>query len=255
MIGERFGILIRRDCERIENHFRRLASAVKCQFVGISGKKYETFSIKTKKIAIRKGEVRNIAEVEEELKEQKEKNKRLQEKNEDLLLDNEGLQGLMDQLCKDLNEARQLKSKAEERVEELHANLKLMKENAHLSRYIEKLVELEKLENTGKKFTEVQEKQQQRKLRELKTKAERALWFAETFGLKLSFMEFLDNNGKTHSINYQEQGAKSFQELSKEDQDKMKEIVFLTDKFSIGEAAYHELTLSCGGKVYQGLTC
>lgn len=168
----------------------------------------------------------------------------MQKKNEDLLLDNEDLQELMDQLWKDLNEARELKSKAEERVEELYVDLKLVKEeNAHLSQYVEKLEELEKLENAGNKITEVQEKQQQR----VKTKAERALWFAETFGLRLSSMEFLDDNGKTHNINYQGQGAKSFQELSKEDQDKIKEIIYLADKFCIGEAAYHELTLACGG--------
>ena len=35
--------------------------------------------------------------------------------------------------------------------------------------------------------------------------------------------------------------------MPKEDQDKIKDIVYLTDKFCIGEAAYHELTLSCGG--------
>jgi len=37
-IGERFGILIRRDCKRIENHFRRPTSTVKSQFVGKSSK-------------------------------------------------------------------------------------------------------------------------------------------------------------------------------------------------------------------------
>lgn len=47
---------------------------MKSQFVGIFGKKYETFGKKVKKIAICKGEVRNIAEVEEELKEQKKQN-------------------------------------------------------------------------------------------------------------------------------------------------------------------------------------
>ena len=102
------------------------------------------------------------------------------------------------------------------------------------------------------------ERQQQRKLRELKTKAGRALWFAETFGLKLSSMELQDDSGKTHSITYQGQrqgqgqGAKSFKELSKEDQDKIKEIVHLTDKFCIGEAAYHELTLASGGDSPRG---
>ena len=161
LIGEKFGILIRRDCERIENHFRRLASTVKSQFVGKNGRDYATFGNKLRKLAIRKGEVRNIAEAEKELKDQKEKSKILQERNEELLFETEGLQEIIDQLWKDLEEARELKSKAEERVEELYADLeKVKKENVHLSQYIEKLEELEKLENSGKKFTEVHERQQ-----------------------------------------------------------------------------------------------
>ena len=62
------------------------------------------------------------------------------------------------------------------RAEELYADLeKVKQENGHLFQYIEKVEELKQLENSGKKFTEVHEKQQQRKLRELETKAERAL--------------------------------------------------------------------------------
>ena len=49
---------------------------MKSQFVGIFGKKYETFGNKVKKIAIRKGELQNIAEVEEEFKELKKRNKK-----------------------------------------------------------------------------------------------------------------------------------------------------------------------------------
>ena len=53
---------------------------MKSQFVGIFGKKNETFGNEVKKRAISKGELRNIAEVEEELKELKKRNKILQKK-------------------------------------------------------------------------------------------------------------------------------------------------------------------------------
>ena len=183
-----------------------------------------TFGNKVRKIAIRKGEVRNIVDPEKELKDQIEQSKMLQEKNEDFKFETEGLQGKIDQLWKDLHKAREIQSKAEEKVEELYADLeKFKEENAHLFQFIQKLEELKKLENSGNKFTEVHERQQQRKLRELKTKAERALWFPETFGLKLTSVEFQDDTGKTHSITYQGQGqgTKPFQEVSKEDQDKI----------------------------------
>ena len=117
LIGEKFGILLRRDCKRIENHFRRLASTVKSQFVAKKGRDYVAFGNKVRKIAIHKGEVRNIVEAEKELNDQIEQNKILQEKNEDLQFETEALQGIIDQLWKDLHEARELQSKAEERVE------------------------------------------------------------------------------------------------------------------------------------------
>ena len=53
LIGEKFGILLPRDCERIEN---RLAS-FKSQFVAKKCRDYVTFGNKVRKIAIRKGEV------------------------------------------------------------------------------------------------------------------------------------------------------------------------------------------------------
>lgn len=59
----------------------------------------------------------------------------------------------------------------------------------------------------------------------------------------------MDDCGTSHSIDYQEQGKKSFKDLSEEDQEKIREIVYLTDKFCIGEAAYCELRLAPGGDV------
>lgn len=41
---------------------------------------------------------------------------------------------------------------------------------------------------------------------------------------------------------------KGFNDLSKEDQDKVKSVLFLLDKFCIGDAAYHELTMCSGGE-------
>ena len=41
--------------------------------------------------------------------------------------------------------------------------------------------------------------------------------------------------------------GKCFNDLSEEDQDKVKSVLFLLDKFCIGDAAYHELTMCSGG--------
>ncbi len=57
--------------------------------------------------------------------------------------------------------------------------------------------------NSGKTFSELKERQQRRRIKELKTYTEQALWFAETFGLKLSLVGFKDSDGVLHTIDYQ----------------------------------------------------
>ena len=59
-------------------------------------------------------------------------------------------------------------------------------ENAHLHQYLDKTEEQKQFATTGKRISEVKERQQRRKLRELKTAEEKSLWFAKTIGLNLS---------------------------------------------------------------------
>lgn len=74
---------------------------------------------------------------------------------------------------------------------------------------------------------------------------ERTLWFAETYGLTLNKARFTDQNGVNHGISFSgDKEKKKFNDLLKEEQDKVKEILFIQDKFSIGDAAYHELTMT-----------
>ena len=63
---------------------------------------------------------------------------------------------------------------------------RLKKENAHLHQYLDKTEEQKQFATTGKRISEVKERQQRRKLRELKTAEEKSLWFAKTIGLNLS---------------------------------------------------------------------
>ena len=96
----------------------------------------------------------------------------------------------------------------------------------------------------------MKERQQRRKLRELKTNIERALCFAKAFGLELKSVEFEDEAGSSHSVEYQttDKGAKSFRNISEDEKNKVRQILFISDKFCIGEAAYHELTMVPGGE-------
>ena len=88
--------------------------------------------------------------------------------------------------------------------------------------------------------------QQVRKLKELKSAAERALWFAETYGLmpetltlkstvsKESYkVEFLDNHAHT-----------SFEKLPDEEKKKIETLLYILDTFYVSDAAYHEIALT-----------
>ena len=68
LIGEKYGILIRQDCEKIENHLRRLTFGVKSKFVGKKRTAYIIISNQVKRIAIRRGELRKICFSRERVK-------------------------------------------------------------------------------------------------------------------------------------------------------------------------------------------
>ena len=92
------------------------------------------------------------------------------------------------------------------------------------------------------------ERQQRRKIKELKTKVERALWFAETLGLELDTVSFTDDKGGKHAISYSDKEKRTFKDLNEEDQNKVKNVLFVLDKFCIGDAAYHGMTMLPGGE-------
>lgn len=70
---------------------------------------------------------------------------------------------------------------------------------------------------------------------------------AESFGLTLDEVNLVDDSGKSHKIAFGDKKNKSYENLTEEEQDKVKQILFILDKFCVGDAAYHELTLSSDG--------
>jgi len=83
----------------------------------------------------------------------------------------------------------------------------------------------------------------------LKTAVEKSLWFAKTLGLRLNQVWFTDERGENHKVDFSsEDTPKSFKDLPEEEQEKLKGVLFLTDKFCISDTAYHELTLTSGGE-------
>lgn len=110
--------------------------------------------------------------------------------------------------------------------------------------YIKTTADSNDMKNNGKVVTDVGERQQRRKLRELKSHVERGLWFAKTYGLTLDSASFTDQKGVNHTLSFTDQEKKKYQQLPEEEKEKIKQILFILDKCSGGEAGYHELTMT-----------
>ena len=61
---------------------------------------------------------------------------------------------------------------------------------------------------------------------------------------------FSDETAAGHTLTFNDdRNTKVFRYLPKEEQNKLKQILFIQDKFYIREAAYHELTITPGGEI------
>lgn len=232
-----------RDCStRLEERLRRTSSQVNKNFVGKRGRYYITFGNRVANIAIRNGELLKITEVEKELLELAKANSLIEEENNYLRIQ-----------CEELYNNLLRAEMQNKEAEEMFVDMKLLeKENLYLTKYLDKIEAQEKLKNNGEKVADLKERQQRRKVRELKTKVDQALWFAKTYGLHLGAVKLVDEAGEYHTLDYSQSTEtlkrKAYECLSDEDKDKVKQILYITDKFCIGEAAYREFTMQPGGE-------
>lgn len=68
-----------------------------------------------------------------------------------------------------------------------------------------------------------------------------ALWFAEAFGLTPKVLKCTSNEGKFVSVPLEQN--LDYNSLDSEDKQKLRELIYILDKFSINNAAYHELSM------------
>lgn len=81
-----------------------------------------------------------------------------------------------------------------------------------------------------------------------------ALWFCKSFGLELSQFKVKDSEGIEHTLHCngnsptQSQGTgTTYATLSQEEKNKLGGILYLLDKFCVGDDFYHELTITTEG--------
>ncbi len=96
--------------------------------------------------------------------------------------------------------------------------------------------------NKGKPISQLKMRQIFNKLKELKSNAQVALWFINSFGMTLKTLEVEDDSGKTHNLNYRSRTSNSNGNLSDTEKEKVKSLLYILDKFGIAQEGYHELT-------------
>ena len=89
------------------------------------------------------------------------------------------------------------------------------------------------------KFIKFSRSYQLRHLKEVKSRAECALWFLHMYGLKLDSLTLKDDKEEQHGIN--------FGSLSDSEKHSLEKVLYLLDRFYVSDAWYHELSVVCDG--------
>ena len=112
--------------------------------------------------------------------------------------------------------------------------------NGELCEHIQRIEELTEATspNYGKTITQLGERQRWRRIKELKDRADLALWFPESHGLQFTCLKVKESNsGRAHTFEYETE------RVSQEDEENLEQLLFLLDKFCVSDDMYHELTI------------
>ena len=157
----------------------------------VSGSKRQKRLHQVKKLAIHRHEVQDVNLLLNRIKSLEEENEHLEEKVKNL-------ESSCDYLLKEVAE---LTNNVGRLSEHKRSFTKLSDENKELQEYVQTLLEKERCShcdstytNKGATYDKVSYTQKRRKLKELKTYSEQALWFLETFAFKIDKLSLTDSS-------------------------------------------------------------
>lgn len=213
-----------------------MCSQVASKYVGANGTTFRKLNLNVVNISARAGDFQTMAELASKLRKE-------QAKNEQIYKENEILKSRCQELYSQMRDAQKAEKDAHQNVQQVTANIDILQtENLNIGQDVS-------FDNKGKKVCEVGERQQRRKLKGLKLNKHFGYKLRRTLiGLELQSVSLLDHEGTGHTITYKESNhARAYKDLTEEEQEKVKKIIFLLDNFCVSDAAYHELTMSEGG--------
>ena len=225
---------IKRDTLRIKELLRKNISRVRIIFKKTKGsKRYNELENKVYIMNVRREEVESIDELKEDVEMYEQEIKQWREQYVDLEAEKRRMY-------------EEMKRELDNREEEIK---ELDEISVELSKYIEALEKgNEMLKCQGKQIHEVGSKQKTRKLKLLKHKAQCALWFSKTFGLEVESITFKDGDNNQYNVEYTD-SERGYSKLSEADRSKLEQVLFLLDKFCVGDEVFHELSISSNGSL------
>lgn len=224
--------VIKRSCERVETLLTNKVFVVNSLYRKTLGRKRQKLDNNVDKLSIRKDETETVETLKSELEKSEEELMEWKKKYNDL----EGEKEHLYQMMKD-----EINNKEQEVKD-------LTQVNEELSNYVLNLETTESLNCPGKKIHELGKKQQARKLSHLKSKAQCALWFCQSFGLELFHLRMQDEEGVLHNINYQAPSSSGgYANLTEGEKQRVEQVLYLLDKFCVGNEVYYELSMIVEG--------
>ena len=124
---------------------------------------------------------------------------------------------------------------------EVIASQNLLQTNQEMQRYVENLcgISIDTCYKTASEFSNFSRSYQLRRLKEVNSRAKCALWFLDSFGLKLDSLTVVDDKGCQHGI--------QCNTISSSEKDTLEKVLYILDQFYVSDACYHELTVLCNG--------
>lgn len=209
----------------VNESLRKLACHVNSEDKSTKGRKKKALESRTKTFHILQGQTVSIENLKNE-------NQSLHDQMEEWKRTCENLQSNVRQLHQEMEQALREKDKE-------ISDLTL--ENEELKNYIDKL-QSSNAKYKGKDISEVQKKS--RTLASFMSRAQVALWFAESFGLKLETLTVREmKTGIVHNLSTEKDVPHRFDDLSEDNKSKVETVLFLLDKFCVGDSFYHELSM------------
>ena len=100
--------------------------------------------------------------------------------------------------------------------------------------------------NSGKTIEEVSPQQARRKMKDVTTFSKQALWFAESFGLIPDYVQMHKaQSGSPVKVTICDKSpSPSPSTPSESDYAKVRQILYILDRFAVSDEAYHELSVS-----------